>query len=416
MRSPRANDLLNEKMRTGSIKAPRKRLRVAGLFAGIGGFELGLHRAGHTASLLCELDRRALAVLRTHFPKASFHDDIRTLKNLRDIDLVAAGFPCQDLSQAGRMLGMNGTHSIMVSHVFRLLKRASVPWVVLENVPFMLQLGKGHALEYVVGQLERLGYWWAYRVVDARCFGIPQRRERVFLVAALDADPRSVLFCGNEQPVDEILPADQMAYGFYWTEGTQGLGWARNAVPTLKAGSNIGIPSPPAVWLPNGSFVLPEIRDAERLQGFPPDWTLPAQSTASRGIRWKLIGNAVNVEVASWLGERLLLLDGVSDDPGKPIANAKSWPNCAWNCGNGRRTTVLSTWPVMQRNKPLATFFAYPPKMLSSRATSGFLSRFRVSSLAKPTGMIIALTEHLKRMNDGGYEQTASKEARIARA
>jgi len=124
------------------------------------------------------------------------------------VDLIVAGFPCQDLSQAGRTLGMNGSQSSIVSHVFRLLRRRAGPWVVLENVPFMLQLGKGHALDYVVGELERLGYMWAYRVIDARAFGIPQRRERVFLVAALHVDPRRVLFCGNEEPLDEELPTD----------------------------------------------------------------------------------------------------------------------------------------------------------------------------------------------------------------
>src|SRR4051812_25429476 len=79
---------------------PRRPLRVAGLFAGIGGIELGLHRAGHSSELLCEIDEGARAVLATHFPGVQLLPDVRELRELPPVDLVAAGFPCRDLSQA----------------------------------------------------------------------------------------------------------------------------------------------------------------------------------------------------------------------------------------------------------------------------------------------------------------------------
>src|SRR4029077_8254229 len=130
-------------------------------------------------------------------------------------------------------------------------------------------------MEYVVGELERLEYRWAYRVIDTRAFGIPQRRERVFLVASKTEDPRKVLFSGSvEAPVGK-RELNGAACGFYWTEGTKGLGWAVDAIPTLKGGSTVGIPSPPAILLPSGRIVKPDIRDAERLQGFRADWTRP---------------------------------------------------------------------------------------------------------------------------------------------
>ena len=78
-----------------------------------------------------------------------------------------------------------------------------------------------------------------------------------------------------------------------------------NAIPTLKGGSTVGVPSPPAIWLPDGRFVTPDIRDAERLQGFAVDWTRPAETVRRRSFRWKLVGNAVSVPVAKWVGDRL---------------------------------------------------------------------------------------------------------------
>lgn len=98
---------------------------------------------------------------------------------------------------------------------------------------------------------------------------------------------------------------DPCAFGFYWTEGTRGLGWAVDAIPTLKGGSSIGIPSPPAILLESREVVTPSIRDAERLQGFPTDWTQPAEEVTRKGQRWKLVGNAVSVPVAEWIGRRL---------------------------------------------------------------------------------------------------------------
>src|SRR5262245_44829359 len=92
---------------TSPRETSRQRLAVAGLFAGIGGIELGLRRAGHETHMLCELDPSARAVLEARLPELADHDDVRTLKSLpKDIDLLAAGFPCQDLSQAGMTAGI----------------------------------------------------------------------------------------------------------------------------------------------------------------------------------------------------------------------------------------------------------------------------------------------------------------------
>jgi DNA (cytosine-5)-methyltransferase 1 len=278
------------------------------------------------------------------------------------------------------------------------LHKSRVPWVVLENVPFMLQLARGQALDVIVQALEELGYRWAYRVVDARAFGLPQRRRRVFLVASLQEDPRRVLFADDCGSPAEQARSERTACGFYWTEGVRGLGWAVDAIPTLKGGSSVGVPSPPAIWLPDGSFVTPDIRDAERLQGFRPGWTVPAERVVKPGMRWRLVGNAVCVPVAAWLGRRLrnpgsFTLHGV-----RPVRRAGgAWPGAAWNVGEGVHSAEISEWPRRLPPADLAGFLRWPGKPLSSRATAGFLGRTKRASLRFPPGFIHSLEAHLGR-------------------
>lgn len=268
-------------------------MRCVGLFAGIGGFELGLKRAGYTCGLLCENDKYATAVLRRKFPGVRLHPDISKLEHLPRADVVTAGFPCQDLSQVGLRLGIEGPDSGLVSHVFRLLENSPYQptWLVLENVPFMLSLGRGEAMRFIANRLEALGYDWAYRVIDSRAFGLPQRRRRVILAASKIHDPAAALFRGDYL-LREKKRLNETPCGFYWTEGNTGVGWAIDSIPTLKGGSRLSIPSPPAIWFPElDSVKTPDIRDAERLQGFPPGWTAAAREVDDRGqrARYRLI-------------------------------------------------------------------------------------------------------------------------------
>lgn len=385
-------------MGTAGRNSDHRPLRVVGLFAGIGGIELGLSRAGHEASLLCENDPAAKAVLSARFPDTPLVGDVRELDRLpKGTDLLAAGFPCQDLSQAGSTRGITGQRSGLVAEVFRLLETHDVPWVLLENVPFMLRLGRGAAMNYIVSRIEELGYRWAYRIIDARAFGLPQRRERVFLLASREENPAPRLFQGNVLPTNGISHRGR-ACGFYWTEGVRGLGWAVDAVPTLKGGSTVGIPSPPAIWLRNGRIVTPDIRDAERMQGFRPDWTKPAEEVGRSGFRWKLVGNAVNVLVAQWIGERLSSRSGRAW--GIPGAMPQGlWPRSAFGDRSGRNSAELSTWPVARKAKPLEEFLRFEPKELSLKATAGFERRFSSSSLRAPEDFRVALRKHISRMS-----------------
>jgi DNA (cytosine-5)-methyltransferase 1 len=390
-------------------------LKVAGLFAGIGGIEVGLHRAGFSTELLCELDEPARAVLAARFEgfdarRLSETADITNLKRLpTGIDMIAGGFPCQDLSQAGATRGMAGDQSSLVSHVFRLLEQRQVEWVLLENVPFMLQLGRGAAMRYLVGELERLGYRWAYRVLDTRAFGIPQRRQRVFLVASLSADPAELLFRDDVGAPAEVGFAGR-ACGFYWTEGTRGLGWAVDAIPTLKGGSGLGIPSPPAIWFPDGRIGTPVIDDAERLQGFEADWTGPATRVARPTARWKLVGNAVTVDCAEWVGQQIKGEPGIRPEAVAKLPGDKSWPKAGFGGPNCERLQVdVSEWPVRKLAPSLDEFLKSSIKPLSLKATSGFYDRLTASSLRRPAEFDRALEEHIDFMSSGDSESAYVK-------
>ncbi len=371
-------------------------MRVAGLFAGIGGLEVGLGEAGHRTSLFCEIAPTARSVLQARFPGVPCEPDILRLTSLpEEIELLVGGFPCQDLSQAGLTVGIGGARSGLVGRVFDLLDRRPVPWVLLENVSFMLQLDRGRALVTLIEAFEARGYRWAYRVVNSLAF-LPQRRERVlFLATTTDVDPADVLLTDDVEPAVTTTALNTHAHGFYWTEGIRGLGWAPDAVPTMKNGSTVGIPSPPAVLLPDGMVITPDIRDAERLQGFPVDWTLPAEAVARASLRWSLVGNAVTTPVAAWLGGRLNAPGCYDNHRDMPLAVEKRWPRAARFDGDQRREVRIGAFPVWRERPRLTAFLAYPGKPLSARATRGFLARTERGSLRFAPGFKDRLRRHL---------------------
>lgn len=379
---------------------------AVGLFAGIGGLELGFKRAGASTKLLCEVWAPARTVLEAQFPGVPMWDDIGTLRELPAADVVSAGFPCTDLSQAGRMAGIGGEASGLVRHLFDLLQVARPRWVVIENVRNMLVLDRGEAMRYLVSNLERLGFRWAYRLIDSRFTGVPQRRQRVLMVASRDEDPRSVLFADDEgEPGDDWYRGD--AHGFYWTEGLTGLGWAEDAIPTLKGGSSLGIPSPPGIWIhdeaPGRAIVTPSLSDAEQLQGFPKDWTAPASVHGRAGQRWKLVGNAVTVGVAAWLGERLAEPGSALPLKETELGAVDKWPAAAWGQGEhaGRRAqrhrVPVSMWPTRSPYLHLLDVVDREElKPLSYKAAAGFYSRTERSTLRFDEAFLLAVKKHLE--------------------
>jgi DNA (cytosine-5)-methyltransferase 1 len=376
-----------------------------------------LQRAGHHAELLCDNDPAAMAVLEAKFPSVQRHGDVTTLSNVPNgTTLISAGFPCQDLSQAGTTKGIAGSRSGLVGEVFRLIRSSNTPWVLLENVPFMLQLARGEAMNVITSALEDLGYSWAYRVVDSRAFGLPQRRRRVYLIASNVADPRTILFADEATATGEPRSnGHPISYGFYWTEGLRGLGWAVDAVPTLKGGSTIGIPSPPAVLLSDGRIVTPSVEDAEKLQGFPSGWTKPAERVGKRSLRWKLVGNAVSVPAARWIGKRLRTPSACLEFATRELVDHRHWPNAAWNVGSGRTAVVASEFPVHRKMRSLEPLISKRATNLSARATAGFLARATKSQLRFATHFLPAVRAHLERMERTAVGNDRKPASRVKR-
>lgn len=377
-------------------------MRLVGLFSGIGGLELPFHEAGHQTALLCDIWDASQAVLRTRFPETPVIGDIADVRGAHmptRVDVLTAGFPCTDLSQAGRTAGIRGEQSGLVTHVFRLLdENPSIQWLALENVRNMLVLDRGAAMRYLVDELTSRRFRWAYRLVDSRFTGVPQRRHRVILVASRHHDPRTVLFADEAgEPVPETV--GDRAFGFYWTEGERGLGWAPDAVPPLKGGSTVGIPSPPAIWLPEAAvgrrLVYPTIEQAEALQGFPRGWTSPASGSGRNGPRWKLVGNAVTVGVARWLAGRLAA-------PGEPVLDLATdasidgrWPDAAWGDSSGAWAVEASHWPTRNEYKGLLSVVDPDEcEPMSQRAAAGFLARAERGSLNFADGFLDDVRKH----------------------
>jgi DNA (cytosine-5)-methyltransferase 1 len=374
-------------------------MRSVGLFAGIGGFELGLQRAGIDTDLLCEYWEPAASVLRKRFA-AEVTGDICALSSIPAVDVVTAGFPCTDLSQVGRTAGIDGSESGLVREAFRLIEKTPPRWVVLENVPNMLSLGGGAAMAYIADWFDQRGWNWAYRTVDSQHFGLRQRRRRVFLVASRSDDPRGVLFA-DEAGVP-VARATHSAYGFYWTEGNRGIGWGGGVTPTLKGGSKIGIASPPGVWRVGAgvghAIARPSIRVGERLQGFRAGWT---DLDSRDGVRWKMVGNAVSVPVATWIGHGLVEPRSPVDVTRHPLIVGRRWPRAASSVAGVRGSWPLSERPlaVRPRQTLAALLAAHGSEPLSLNATRGFTTRLVASSLRRRPEFVDDLREHIEHMS-----------------
>ncbi|NSW84083.1 MAG: DNA cytosine methyltransferase [Syntrophothermus sp.] len=177
----------------------KSKLTFGSLFAGIGGFDSGFEAAGMRCLWQVEIDDACNRVLERHWPGVRRYRDVKEVggHNLERVDLICGGFPCQDLSVAGRRAGLAGERSGLFFEFMRIIDELSPAWVVIENVPGLLSSAGGGDMATVLGTLAKLGYGYAYRVLDAQYFGVAQRRRRVFIVGHLGkpwSAPAKVLF------------------------------------------------------------------------------------------------------------------------------------------------------------------------------------------------------------------------------
>lgn len=389
-----------------------KALTFGSLFSGIGGFDLGFERAGMQCLWQCEIDRAASSVLARHWPNTTRYTDVTKLSRPAAVDVLCGGFPCQDLSVAGRRAGLAGARSGLWHEFRRLAGELHARVVVIENVPGLLSSNGGRDFAVLLSGLVELGYRLAWRVLDSQYDRVAQRRRRVLVVGSLgDGRCAEILFepeslrwdsaprreagqgiagtlsaraeggggLGTDFDLDGGLVAGTLqasgkaagsatqqdaesgliiaAYGGNRLSGSLDVATTINAhggthrrldfgsetfvAHTLraegfdasprdasdstlivadcltgswhqgngaKAGNQVGMVNP--VLSRNGSTMgvrrlTP--RECERLQAFPDDWTRWTDTSREQkdGPRYKQLGNAVNVNTATWLGERI---------------------------------------------------------------------------------------------------------------
>lgn len=169
-----------------------KRLKVLDLFSGIGAFSLGLEFAGFNTVAFCEFEDAPKRVIKRHYPMTPIYDDVRTLTNqrlkddgIKPIDVICGGFPCQDISIAGKGVGLSGDKSGLWYEYKRIINDVRPKYAIVENVSALL----GRGLSTILGGLAEIGYDAAWTVYDSQYFGVPQRRRRVYIVAVRDGIP-----------------------------------------------------------------------------------------------------------------------------------------------------------------------------------------------------------------------------------
>lgn len=316
------------------------KLRMAGTFSGIGGFEIAAQRYGWDVQSVTEIDGHCQEILAKQFPTAIVNGDINNV-SARDIgtglDLYAGGFPCQDTSiaapnragLAGKRSGLYFQFTRLLDEYLRIVESTGPRWVAIENPPGLLKSNNGRDMLAVASGLEKLGYGWAYRVIDSHDFGSPQRRQRVIVVGHRGGDPRPAgAVLGFPGAGSEIAPAHPVGSRWESRPGTTGRDsglpvevWRKSARPraALSAGGY-------ETWRADGTANTLTGYDGgaatrqthlvqvagqrlrtltplewERLQGFPDGWTAGVPTTA----RWTALGNALHVGTAEWLMSRL---------------------------------------------------------------------------------------------------------------
>jgi DNA (cytosine-5)-methyltransferase 1 len=233
------------------------------VFTGIGGFDLGLERSGWRCAGQIEVDPFCTRVLTRHWPNVPRWGDVRAVRadqstggarlsppvvststdsdvhgtaggprDLGTIDLLCGGFPCQDLSTAGRRAGLSAARSGLFFEFVRLAGELRPRWLLLENVPGLFSSNGGRDFALILHTLDQLGYGVSWRVLDSRYFGVPQRRRRVFLVGHLGAAcPVEVLFepeGGERDTAPGGEAGESVAYGLAASAGGTGDGYGND--------------------------------------------------------------------------------------------------------------------------------------------------------------------------------------------
>ena len=294
-------------------------IRVASFFSGIGGIDLGLEQAGMKVVFQCEINTFGRAVLQKHWPKVKLEGDINNVKaeEIPQAELWCGGFPCQDLSLAnqGKRKGLEGARSGLF-YTFAELIRAQKKkprWILMENVPGLLNSRKGDDFRRLLITMEELGYGISWRVLDAKYFGTPQRRRRIYIVASYQSicsaevlfEPGATQITAKsgqiqEHSYAESLGRENQVTDFYAIQHA-GIGRRPSAGPQAKGYRNDG--ETYTCDSRGSSDAVCQTHDAFRIRTSA---GIPGKLDSSR---WKALGNAVAVPVIKWIGQRIVIVD-----------------------------------------------------------------------------------------------------------
>lgn len=298
--------------------------KVASFFTGIGGFDLGFEQEGFAVNFQCEVEPFCLSVLKRHWPTVPKWPDITTLDNatIPFSDVWVGGFPCQDLSLArmGKREGLGGSKSRLFHEFAGLVRKGKPRILVIENVAGLLNSHGGRDFAILLKTLAELGYAVGWRTFNSRYFGVPQSRQRVYLVGCYrdGRGPGAILFESERSkghfaasrqdgqktasPFQAIVgdpggngPVIQsIAYCLYATSARHtGTDWSRNYV-CYPADGRVRRLTP---------------AECEGVMAFPQDWTklndLHLNQDQLDSARYHALGNAVTPPVARWLAQRI---------------------------------------------------------------------------------------------------------------
>ncbi len=299
-------------------------MRFGSLFSGIGGIDLGLERAGMECAWQVEIDPYRREVLARHWPDVRRYEDVRDCcrvdgalqegnrqrcdRCLDPVDLICGGFPCQDVSTAGKRAGLRAERSGLFFEFARIVGELRPKWFLVENVPGLYSSNAGKDFDIVIGTLAELGYGLAWRVLDSQHFGVPQRRRRVFIVGYLGGPcPPAVLF---EREGGEGDSAEGRKAG-------------QSIAHSLRASPRGVDEHTGTTYIPETGYALPASSRGSGDQhgnwwnstyiGAPPN---PDRVRETTGLprrldsrRYAALGDAVTVNVAEWIGKRIMLAD-----------------------------------------------------------------------------------------------------------
>jgi DNA (cytosine-5)-methyltransferase 1 len=292
------------------------KLSVNSFFSGIGGFDLGFEKVGFEVIYQCEINNFCRQILEKHWPHIKLDSDITKIssKTIPTADIWCGGFPCQDVSVARGAMGrdgLNGKNSGLFYNFLDLIKTSLPEVLIIENVTGLLSSHGGRDFKIIIESLTHLGYGVSWRIFNARYFGVPQSRPRVYICAWKGSLEKAVFALHeNEASTKPVKPRD----GFLKVSKSKSLGLSVPEVAYCLAatsGRHTGTD-----WSRTYVSYFNKVRrltpsESEKLQGFPPTWTLPNDLKDLKKIqdidtlRYHAVGNAVSVPVVVWIAERI---------------------------------------------------------------------------------------------------------------